>query len=192
MDALHHLIAELTSGDDRRAEAAAQSLAAAGEIAASALELLLSSPESDTRWWAVRTLAEIPTQQSADKLQQALSDPDAAVRQCAALACGKRRAPSAVPALLQAMHDGDSLTARLAANALVAIGAPAVDALADLLKSAPQSVQLEAARALALIGDPRAIPALFNALDGDSMLLEYWANEGLERMGVGMAFFKPT
>lgn len=191
MNALDQAIAELTSGDDRRAEAAVQKLADAGENAAGALEALLSSPDSDTRWWAVRALAEIPTQQAAVKLEQALSDPDPAVRQCAALGCGKRRAASAVPALLLAMHDGDSLTARLAANALVAIGAPAVESLADLLRDAPQSVQLEAARALALIGDPRAIPGLFNALDGDSMLLEYWANEGLERMGVGMAFFKP-
>jgi HEAT repeat protein len=58
------------------------------------------------------------------------------------------------------------------------------------MESGSHIARLEAARALASIGDTRAIPALFDALD-DSALLEYWANEGLERMGVGMCFFSP-
>jgi HEAT repeat protein len=49
----------------------------------------------------------------------------------------------------------------------------------------------EAARSLAAIGDPRAVPALYEVLEDDSALLVYWAEQGLERMGVGMAFFKP-
>ena len=52
-----------------------------------------------------------------------------------------------------------------------------------------QSARLEPAPALALIGDPSAIPALFAALDEGSALLEHWASQGLERMGVGMKFF---
>jgi hypothetical protein len=44
---------------------------------------------------------------------------------------------------------------------------------------------------LAQIGDPRSIPALFTALDEDSALMEYWASEGLEKMGVGIVFFEP-
>jgi hypothetical protein len=36
-----------------------------------------------------------------------------------------------------------------------------------------------------MIGDTRAVPGLFEALEG-SALQEYWAEEGLERMGVGM------
>ncbi len=191
MDALDQWIAELTGGDDRRAEAAALQIAAAGERAAGVLSQLLASADSDTRWWAVRALAEIPGEAVCDSLELALADPDPAVRQCAALGLGKQLQPRAIPTLLQALSDSDSLVARLAANALVAIGASSVEPLSGLLGSAPQRVQLEAARALALIGDPGAIPALFNALDGDSTLLEYWANEGLERMGVGMSFFKP-
>jgi len=50
---------------------------------------------------------------------------------------------------------------------------------------------VEAVRALAKIGDQRAIPALFEALDDNSALIEYWASEGLEKMGVGMVFYKP-
>ena len=30
-----------------------------------------------------------------------------------------------------------------------------------------------------------------NALDDSSALIEYWAGEGLEKMGVGMVFYKP-
>jgi hypothetical protein len=29
-------------------------------------------------------------------------------------------------------------------------------------------------------------------LDSDSAVLEHWASEGLEKMGVGMSFFSPT
>jgi HEAT repeat protein len=51
--------------------------------------------------------------------------------------------------------------------------------------------RLEAVRALAKIGDDCAIPALCEALDDNSALIEYWASEGLEKMGVGMVFYKP-
>jgi HEAT repeat protein len=50
---------------------------------------------------------------------------------------------------------------------------------------------LEAARALALIGDQRAIPALFALLSEDSVMLDYWANEGLDKMGAGMVYLIP-
>jgi len=52
-------------------------------------------------------------------------------------------------------------------------------------------VRIEVVRALSKLGDQRAIPALFEALDDSSALIEYWASEGLEKMGVGMVFFKP-
>ena len=45
-------------------------------------------------------------------------------------------------------------------------------------------------RALAMIGDQRAIGTLFTALDDPSAIVEYWADEGLVRMGIGMVFFK--
>jgi HEAT repeat protein len=51
--------------------------------------------------------------------------------------------------------------------------------------------RIEAARALALIGDTRAVPALFKALDEESAVMEHWAGEGLERMGIGMVFYSP-
>jgi HEAT repeat protein len=81
--------------------------------------------------------------------------------------------------------------ARIAGDALVAAGGDAVTALLEVLQTFPHQARLEAARGLGLIGDTRAIPELFKALDGESALLEHWAGEGLERMGVGMVFYSP-
>ena len=55
-----------------------------------------------------------------------------------------------------------------------------------------EAIRIEAARALAFIGDSRAIPYLFQLLNEDSMILDYWANEGLDRMGVGMIYVQPS
>ncbi len=182
--------ADLTSGDDARAEAAAVALGSR-EDGLAILGPLLASADPDQRWWAVRALAELPAAQAAPHLAAALQDPDPAVRHCAALGLSRRPHAAAVPALVEAMRSKDSLFTRLAANALAAAGLDATPALLELLQNAPSAVRLEAVRALAQIGDPRSIPALFAALDEDSALMEYWANAGLERMGVGMTFFKP-
>jgi HEAT repeat protein len=60
-----------------------------------------------------------------------------------------------------------------------------------LAQDAQPRVRTHAARALALIGDTSAIPALFKALEDDSAMVQYWVEEGLERMGVGQVYFKP-
>jgi HEAT repeat protein len=125
-------------------------------------------------------------------------DPDAGVRQCAALGLRQQPDAQAVPSLVEALHDRDPLVARLAGEALAAAGEQAVPRLIEVLQHDSQALanagphaRREAARALAAIGDPRAVPALYEVLDDDSALLVYWAEQGLERMGVGMAFFKP-
>ena len=181
----------LSSGDDVQAELAAKEIAALGEVALLPLQPLLADSRPDIRWWAVRTLAELQGADVIPQLVQALADPDPGVRQCAARGLHERPDERAIPALTAALKDGDLLVVRIAANALVAAGQIAVPALLQAAQDGSQKSQLEAIRALALIGDQRSIPLLFDALDSDSMLMEYWANEGLERMGVGMAFFKP-
>ncbi|HLA98264.1 MAG TPA: HEAT repeat domain-containing protein [Anaerolineales bacterium] len=191
MEDLAEVIAELICGDEERAERAAVALSRYEEQALEALRSLLASPDSETRWWAVRALAEIPGKPARRLLIQALQEANNSVRQCAALGLYHQPDPEASEALVAAMHSEDSLLARLAANALIAIGAPATQKLLEVLNSSPQAARLEAARALALIADQRAIPSLFQVLDGESALLEYWANKGLERMGVGMVFFIP-
>lgn len=185
------LVEELTSGEDGRAEAAANGLAAHGSAALPSLEALLTSPEPDRRWWAVRALAEIADPQVKEDFIKALHDRHPSVRQCAALALRRQPHPEAIPDLVQALSDTDRLLAHLAADALAAIGSPAVDALSQVVEEGLPAARLEAVRALAEIGDTRSIPILFRTLDEDSALIEYWAGEGLERMGVGMAFFTP-
>jgi HEAT repeat protein len=197
MEEKRKLLADLTSGEDERAEAAVAGLAQYGaQILPDLKELLegaagLRSQDVDLRWWVLRALAEISDAQVTPLLIAALHDEDAAIRQCAAMGARKQPDPQTVPALIEMLSDKDHLCASLAADALATIGAPSVPALIEVLQNGRQSARLEAVRALANIGDQRSIPALFNVLDEESALLEYWATEGLERMGVGMNFFEP-
>ncbi len=185
------LVNALARGDDEAAEQAAQALIAAGEAAVPALLALSRAPEADTRWWALRTLAEIPHAEVPPRLQEALHDPDPAVRQAAALGLRHQPTPNAVPDLIALLADDDRLLASLAADALAATGAAATEALIRMLREGTPAARIEAARALAQLGDKTSIPALFEALDSPSPFVEHWANEGLERMGVGMIFFNP-
>jgi HEAT repeat protein len=195
------LLAALTEANAAQPEAAARQEAAAMGLAAlpealqpqalSALQDLLASGDADKRWWAVRALAALPRDEVIPLLIQALQDDEAPVRQCAALGLRQRPAPRAITRLVQALDDPDPLARRLAGEALAAIGGEAVPALLEVMAHGSQATRLGAVRALATIGDTRAIPALFRALDEDSALMEYWAGQGLEKMGVGMSFFIP-
>jgi HEAT repeat protein len=204
---LDEILDDLTSGDDLLAEAAAHSLSELpeeGQLAAvTALRALLTSPQVDQRWWSVRALAELRVSQVQSLLLQALKDADPSVRQCAALGLRLQieRPPvlsptseafdALLPVLLEGLEDPDPLAARLAADVLAVIGEPAVPPLLERLDESSQSARLLVVRSLAEIGDQRAIPALMAALDEDSFLMEYWANEGLEKMGLGMTYFFP-
>lgn len=190
------LVADLISGDERRADAAVERLEQLS--AADAQEwvdfLAQATPETDedARWWITRALAELPSEVDTTWLLTAsLSDSSPAVRQCAALGLRRRRSPQAVPALIAGLADSDALVSRLCSDALAALGAESVPALLETFQNGPPPARIAAARALAAIGDQRSIPALIAALDDGSALIEHWANAGLERMGVGMAFFNP-
>jgi HEAT repeat protein len=185
------LLTQLSCGDDEQAEQALSHLAAWGPEAVNALEMRLSHPEAEVRWWAVRALAEAQDERVPELLIRALSDTDMGVRWCAGLALRMNPSPQASPALIAMLSESDALTRRLAGDALVAIGSEVVPQLLGLMQREEQEVRLEVIRALAKIGDPRAIPVLFESLDDNSALIEYWANEGLEKMGVGMVYFKP-
>jgi HEAT repeat protein len=183
-------ITQLTSGDDRMAEAAVTQLSNRPDEALPELKKLLSASDADHRWWAVRALAEVADKRAVPLLLAALGDENDTVRQCAALAFRQQPDPQAIHPLLDLLANDDRMLAHLAADALIAIGKPAVPALMEALEKNSPASRLEAMRALAGIGDTSAIPVMFAALEQDSALLEYWADEGLERMGVGMNFFK--
>lgn len=178
----------LRAGDDALAEALIERLESAP---LDALRPWLEADNPDQRWWGVRLLAKCAAPEATALLSQALSDPDPSVGQCAALVFRQRPNPTAIPSLIKVLSVKNPLLRRMAGDALVALGQPAVPALLAVLDEGSPNARLEATRALALIADPQAIPALYRVLGEESQLMDYWANEGLERMGVGMVYFLP-
>ncbi len=188
---LQALISNLLSDDDDIAVAAVDEISAMGTTVLPELYTLLESPNPNERWWAIRVLSAIPDPDVPPRLREALHDPDYTVRQCAALGLSQQPDIGSIPDLVERLNDDDRLVARLAADALIAIGGPSVTDLIDTLENGPQPSKVEAARALAVIGDTRAIPAMFAAWEDGSALIRHWVEQGFERMGVGMEFFKP-
>ena len=114
------------------------------------------------------------------------------MRQCAALGLALKPDESATPSLVQALSDDDSMVSSLAVNALVKIGRAAVPALIEAVKNAPQSARIHALRALAEIKDHRAIPVMMKVMEENSALLQHWAKEGLDQLGLDMVYMKPV
>ncbi|MGA9531633.1 MAG: HEAT repeat domain-containing protein [Anaerolineales bacterium] len=191
MAALEQLLSDLKSGDEDRAEAAIPALDVHGPQTIQALQQLLQSPITDHRWWAARALAEFPIDDARSALIRALDDPAGEVRQCAALALQHNPSPNAITPLIGALDAEDRLFARLAGDALSAIGADAVPALAEAAQHAEGRVRIEAVRALADMRQAEAIGPLFKAIDDPSSMVQHWAEQGLDALGIGMSFFKP-
>ena len=133
----------------------------------------------------------LPMAGAVQPLLTALADSDQAVRGAAIAALGTQRDSSAVLPLIACLDDPSPFIAQLACNALEQIGKPAVPQLIAALSETSAAMRRFAARALARIKDPSAIAALFKALDDESMYVQYWADEGLEALGVGQVYFKP-
>ncbi|MBI5291453.1 MAG: HEAT repeat domain-containing protein [Chloroflexi bacterium] len=142
---------------------------------------------TDLRYADEDSLAKIAT----SDLLAALEGSDPEVRSLAIYALGQRRESTAVTALIACLADPGSFIARTAADALEHIGSPALPALVQALAHPDAQTRGLAARALARLKDPAAIPALFKALDDESAVVRHWADDGLDRMGVGQIYFKP-
>lgn len=188
---LASLLHGLVSGDETRAENAVTALVDLGEDAIPALLDLTHSPDADSRWWAVRTLAQSPLSRT-EWLVPFLNDPAPEVRQCAALGLAVKPDESAIQPLIRALSDEDGMVGSLAVNALVRTGSATVPSLIEVVKNEKQSARIHALRALAEIGDHRAIPVMMKVMDEDSALLQHWAQEGLERLGLNMVYIKPV
>lgn len=182
---------DLVSGEEARAENAVTALIELGQDAIPALQDLTRSPDVDSRWWALRTLAQSPLSQT-EWLVPFLNDLAPEIRQCAALGLAGKPDENATQPLIRALSDDDSMVGSLAVNALVKIGGAAVPSLIEVVKEAKQSARIHALRALAEIGDHRAIPVMMKVMDEDSALLQHWAKEGLERLGLNMVYIKPV
>lgn len=190
MTTLPELLNDLTSGDEERAEAAVPSLIELNADAIPALLDLTRSTDVDSRWWALRVLASSPHART-EWLIPFLNDAAPEVRQCAALGLSIKADESATRHLILALNDADSMVASLAMNALVKIGGAAVPSLIERVESASQTERIHALRALAEIRDHRAIPIMMKVMQEDSALLQHWAQEGLERLGLDMVYIKP-
>jgi HEAT repeat protein len=187
---LEQLLDDLVSGDEARAEAAIPQLIEMDDAAIPALLDLTKSSDVDLRWWALRALASTP-RSGTEMLVPFLNDAAPEVRQCAALGLALKSDASAVEPLVRALSDADSMTSSLAVNALIKIGNAAVPSLIEAVKTGAQSQRIHALRALAEIKDHRAIPIMMQVMQEDSALLQHWAQEGLERLGLDMIYIKP-
>jgi HEAT repeat protein len=139
-----------------------------GADAIPAILELTHSPESESRWWALRTLAQSPLLQT-EWLIPFLDDPAPEVRQCAALGLGSKPDEGAIQPLVGALSDRDGMVCNLALNALITIGKAAVPSLIEVARSAPQSRRIHALRALAEIRDHA--PSRHDAGDGRRLCL---------------------
>jgi HEAT repeat protein len=183
-------LAELTNGDDDRAEKAIPFIVEMGAAAIPALLDLSRSDDSDSRWWAVRALAASPHTRTSH-LIPFLSDSNPEIRAAAALGISHHPGEDALPALIKTLGDSDPLTAGLAANALVKLGKTAVPNLIEAAEKGQASIRILALRALSEMRDHRAIPVMMKCIQEDSAVLQYWAQLGLERLGLDMVYIKP-
>ena len=180
-----------SAADDRQRESAARALALLGDDALVPLRRLLGMGDADQRWWVARTLAAIGGPSSVTILIETLSDRDPDVRACAAMGLGKLAAPEAVGPLVHCMADESTYVGRIAGNALIQIGKSAVPTLIEALGGKSPAARAGAARALVSVESHDAIPALISALNDESAIVTYYAQEAFERLGVGMVFVKP-
>jgi HEAT repeat protein len=185
------LLSDLTSGDEQRGQSAVEGLTDSDPSVLTPLLNLAKSTDPDHRWWAVCALGKSPHTRTVD-LIPFLNDSDPEVRQAAALGLCSHVDEIALPALVGSLSDPDHMTASLAANALVKIGGAAVPFLLEVMsESTTQGTRILALRALAEIKDHRAIPMMLKTIQEDSALLQHWAREGLERLGLDMVYIKP-
>ncbi len=189
---MQDLLDDLTSGDDERAENSIPAIVELGAAAIPPLLELTRAQSADSRWWAVRALAASP-HTLATQLIPLLEDPAPDVRAAAALALCHHPDEAAIPALIKTLADEDSIAAGLAANALIKIGKPAAPSLIEVATQAPTGIRTRcvALRALGEIRDHRAIPILMKSMSEESAVLQYWAQIGLERLGLDMVYIKP-
>jgi HEAT repeat protein len=103
---------------------------------------------------------------------------------------GELGAGEAVADLVHCLSDPSPLVSRIAADGLARIGPPAVSALIAALQAEDAPTRAGAARALSVIQPKEAVPALCAALDDPSAMVTYYAEEALERMGVGLVFIR--
>lgn len=190
-DPLQTFLNAVKARDDTGAEQAARALVEGHQDPPPVLRRMLSDPDPDRRWWAVRALAAFGTDDAVEPVIGALTDPDTDVRACAVVALAQLRHEAGIDPLMASLSDRSAYVGRLAADALSQFGQPAVEALIHALLEGDTPARAGAARALRTLRCQEAIPALCRALDDPSATVTYYAREALDRMGVGITLFRP-
>jgi HEAT repeat protein len=192
-DLLAQLIQAVAQDNDDEAE---ELVAQLDHTATASLQAMLSTTDPNVRWWAVRALAAL--QADPPVFVQTLQDPNAEVRACAALALANVphpstvRAEQAATALADHLSDPHPQVRNLCSLALARIGEAASPALVRVLEQNQMlAARILAARALQSAATTDAIPALVHALDDDSATIQYFAENALERLGVGLVLLQP-
>ncbi len=132
-DYLEGLIGELSSRDGMTRKKARECLVLVGEPAAPLVRALIHSPDKQTRWEAIKTLAAIGDPASLDEFVALLDSPDPDLRWLAATGL-IQLGPRSVRPVLQAVTDPEVTRGRLEMSRRV-LGGLASDnkVLADLL-----------------------------------------------------------
>lgn len=197
-DLIQALIDAVAAEDDAQAERVAQAFAMQPFVLP-ALRPLLSDPNADRRWWAVRSLALIGGEDAERLLIEHLTDEDEATRCAAALALGQLRSETAIPHLLAALRDASGWMRDSAADALVMIGDPALPGLVDAMADSRDPIRVRATRAACRIVGPAlkgktlneydrkyypALTALYTALNDPNRLVRTNAFDTLNGLGL--------
>ncbi len=184
---LERFRAAVAAGNDEQAEALVALLTPRD---CPGLLEMARQPDPDTRWWALRALAQVGGADAVPTLVEALHDPDPEIRAVAALALAQvhKRAPDAVrphlAALADLLADPDGMVRQAAGDALAQIGPDAVEVLAQALQSPEPAVRGRAAAALHRMGHMDTARHLFPALEDENLLVRHHAYEALDKLGL--------
>lgn len=176
--AVEPLIRTLNGDDDRiRCEAAA-TLGEIGDPAA--LGPLVDALADETVAPVAADALVAIGEPAVAPVLEVLEDGAGAARENAVEVLGRLGTPEAVPAIAEFVRTGEDRLHRKAVDALIGIGAPAVDALIPLLGEEGDG-QAGATAALTGIGDP-ALEPLAGALDGENSSIRMGAARVLEKL----------
>ena len=183
-------ITRLFAGSDAERAAIARELACQGETAAIALAEALAGADAEARWGLLAALAQIPGAAATRALAAVLAgDPDEGLRAAAAQILGEHGAGGG--ALIAALQDESVFVAQQAAHALARMGPDMAPEFIALLREGGPRARIAAARALVTIRTEDAIPALIAALEDDSPAVQFYAEQALDRLGVGTVLLWP-
>lgn len=163
--AVDPLIASLHDDFSLVRQAAATALGAIGSVdSVDPLIAVLQDNGSDAQEQAAKALGEIGDPRAVDPLIEVLDSEQPFVSENAIVALGKIGDPRAVEPLMQMLLQNKTVYRDSLKQALISIGAPAVEPLIETLQNTDPYLQEFAISALGEIKDPRAVSPLIAML----------------------------